>query len=253
MKNNSIKRYFQLFALLMVVWFSSVGCITKQIWTDQTILPSYHRTGERDNILSFYTDQKEKLVCIGERYHYIFDKDTQDLIALLQNKDHPKIEKKNLQISLTSEYNDSKEIEAKIYLNFTKDSLTAQQIAWLQREKFEPRRVIIPPIYHNERNITRVIYQPQHAQERPQESYQKEFKIAGTRYLASNEINQELIKLEEPIEVYLHPRKPLHRHTLTKIALTPLTLTADVIGGAVLLVGAVIMSPVWLYQAVTKD
>ncbi len=78
-----MKKTFLLITIITITIFSSIGCITKQVWRNNTKSHPYKET-----IMAFYANPKSsELAFIGEKYHYIFQEKTEAFTKLLNNKE----------------------------------------------------------------------------------------------------------------------------------------------------------------------
>ena len=205
--------------------FLSFGCMTKQVWSDRKIIPNYGHS-YKEKIVSFYINtNEEKLVFIGEKYHYIFDKNTQAFIHFLQSSKILNLSPENLKIHARVNSSNIENIGASIMVEFERSKLNKEQRLLLGLHFFERY---------------------------PNTPYYKNYHINGKRYIANNEINKQVFQLEKAIELEISAPEEIDRSVLKKIAMTPLTLTADALGGLILVGAGIVMSPIWLYQAVTK-
>ena len=240
MKN--IKIWFQLFLLITMIGFSSMGCVTKQMWDKKKADYSYG--SYNDTIISFYINkQSSQIAFMGEKYHYILDNQNQDFIQLIEAKNFLNLKQNNLKIiSRTSKNNPT--IHTNIYVNFKKDSLNSREISWLKNHHF--RTIFLPPVVvARERAREQNIKYPNRVDYRTLEpkiaSYRKEFQLEGKRYLANAQVNSKLQKLNQPLRLKIdeitkekEPSKLGEALKVPfKIIATPFTLVAD----AVLLIG----------------
>ena len=218
MKNY--KKWFWTSVLLMIGWFSSFGCVTKAVWEDGYISSPYHEL-----ILSFYTNKKSKNIAfIGKEFHYIFDKQTDEFIKLLNSKDLLNLQQENLQINSSAGRPIASDVYANILVNFNINKLTTPQKSWLIAHNYNEH--FIP----NKREEIKV--------------YSKYYQIKGKRFLANSKVNAKVKKLKRAIPLTIMAYKKEKGNLAKKIALTPLSITADAVGGAVLLVGAMIYIPI---------
>jgi len=203
MKNY--KRWFQLFTLVTVLWFSSMGCVTKDLWRSGNSKP-YDET-----IISFYSHpQKNEIIFIGQKYHYIFTQGTAELNEILKAREFLGLNQKNLNITAQTNKNDGSRIQTFIRINFNTNQLNKEELTWLKSHNFL-RQVANVPI------IT------------------KAFSLEGKRYKANSQVNSHAIKLQLPIRIQIYEHS---NNTLYKILMTPLTVTAD---AGLALAGAIIL------------
>jgi len=203
MKNY--KHWFQLFTLITVIWFSSMGCVTKDLWRSTNSKP-YDET-----IISFYSQaQKNEIIFIGQKYHYIFNQGTSELNKVLKVRELLGLNQKNLSINTYTDADDSSIIHTDIKIHFEEQSLNKQQYLWLTSHRFLHPAPRVPVIT-------------------------KSFSLTGKRYKANTKVNNHAIKLQLPIKLQVYEHS---NNTLYKILMTPLTVTAD---AGLALAGAIIL------------
>ena len=240
MKN--IKVWFTGFVLITMVWFSSMGCVTKQVWTDKTRAEPY-----QERIISFYANQeKEEVLFIGEKYHYIFNKGTKEFMPLLSAKELLNLSDKNINVYASLGHQDNRKANAHVMIHMKKSVLNNQQISWLEKHNFSliqaDSNYGTMHVYHPNEQIINV------------DIYTKEYRLKGTRYIANKEVNQQVVKLKNPLEIeVIEFYKVDEKSTLYKVAMTPLSVTADagliVIGAG----AAIVYAPFALtYMAIDK-
>jgi len=250
---NEKRYYFQAFAVIVVIWFSSLGCVTKQVWEDRV-----HGKPYPELILSFYANkEKKEILFIGEKYHYIFNKNTENFIDLLQAKDLLKLTQKNLSFYAMTGRDDPRVMQSDIHVQFKKSDLNSEQREWLEAHHFREQEIPLlpppPPIPKDLNETERRVSYPYTRQDiNLTDFYMTNYNIGGSRYLATPEVNSKILKLKEPIPVDIMEFEIEKKNILYKIAMTPLTVTADAV---LIVVGAgavVIMSPVILYQVIKQ-
>jgi hypothetical protein len=220
---KSYRRWFQLFVLVTIVWFSSMGCVTKAVWKDKRISTQYS-----ESIIAFYSNFKSKEVAfIGEKYHYVFNQKTSDFMQLLEEKERLNLQQENLQINASVGIKDENVIQTDIMVHFDVEKLNEVQKKWLLSHKYHYLKSHSLP--SSEKKTPRFI---------------KYYTILGERYLIKKEVNEKASKLKRAIPLQIIEYKREKGNVIKKIALTPLSITADAVGGAVLLVGAMIFVPV---------
>ena len=217
---KSYKKWFWALILATMVWFSSFGCVTKIVWEDGYVSSPYHEL-----ILSFYANQKSgNIVFIGKKFHYIFDKQTAEFIQLLNSKDLLNLQEGNLQIDSSAGRPTASDVSANIVAKFHIKNLTTPQKSWLIAHNYYEQFI---PFKGEEIKI-----------------YTKYYHIKGKRYLANTKVNEEAKRLKRVIPLTVMAYTKEKGNLAKKIALTPLSITADAVGGAVLLVGAMIYIPI---------
>ncbi len=227
MKN--LKIYFQLFIVSTVIWFSSMGCVTKQVWTDKMKVRQYD-----ERIISFYSNmEKNEVVFIGQKYHYILNQNTEDFMHLLKARKLLNLSAQNLQVRTTVSRADKREIGAYLKVYFKQEAVTPEQEEWLKKNHY---RLMQHDGYFNENKI----YNPNEAYV-VSYYYIKDYNIHGTRYVANSEVNQKVVMLKKPMDIKVEEYyKSDEKSTLYKVAMTPLSVTADA-GLIVVGVGAAII------------
>lgn len=216
-----MKKIFLLITVVAITLFSTVGCMTKQVWREQTKPHPYNET-----IMAFYANPKSsELAFIGEQYHYIFKENTKFFTDLLHNKKFLNLKQSHLRIHAFVDREDNRAIHALIDVHYPLKGANSQQLAWLKNHHFTQTE---------------------------QGYYLQHYSIKGTRYVASKEINKKALKLRSPIHLQIEDYTIEGKSTFYKIAMTPISLTGDAIGGILMLGAVVVMSPVWLYEQITQ-
>ena len=229
-----MKKIFLIIMVIVVGVFLSFGCVTKQVWTDKRKNFPYAET-----IISFYSNaEKKEVLFIGEKYHYIFNKQTKQFIELLKRKEFLKLTDRELNIYASIAPRDSREISAQIEIQFKENELNKAQKEWLLNKADGDGRIDSSPI-----NYFDAIYSVN-------------YNIRGTRYRAKSEVNAQVVKLQKPIPLTISEYKLEKKSTLYKVAMTPLSVTAD---AALVVVGvgaAIVYAPFalghWAIESVTK-
>ena len=219
-----MKKFFISFVGVAVLLFSSFGCATRYVW-DVDNKYKY----EKDKIIAFYIDENStKLMLVGEKYHYIFEKNCKgpaviheesyfgedyeekcskqgfDTFAkIITNRKFLNLKIGNIKINTFETIRDKPNfIYANFSILFDKKKLSQQQYAWLSKN----------------------------ARAYELKKYQYENMILfGKRYLASKEANDKLIKLEKPIDINIAITYTDEMHLLNKLALTPLAVVGDIV------------------------
>ena len=217
--------------------FLSMGCITKQVWTDRVGAEPY-----QERIISFYNSEKDgKIVFIGEKYHYIFDKGTKDFLAFLEAKKRLKLKEESKGIRATLPQVDKQNIRVVLSFEFKKNTLTKEQEKWIVKDK----NVAFIGGGGVDGNKTDIY------------GYVLNYNLLGKRYKATTQINSKVVKLKNPINIEVVEFKVKDKKsTLYKVAMTPLAVTAD---AGLIIVGtgvAIVLSPFALgylaYDAITN-
>jgi len=240
MKNY--RGWFQAFLLLTVVWFSSFGCVTKQVWSDKREVKPYI-----DTIISFYSNvEQQEILFLGEKYHYIFSENTVAFMELLKAKSFLKLSDENIKVYATINRGDNRKVEANIMLYFKESGRTSAQMSWLTKHGF------------NARNVDRYFGKEHRylANEKVEMMtvYTRDYSIRGRRYIAEEKVNAEVVRLKKPmqieiVEFYRSDKKS----RLYKVAMTPLSVTAD---AGLIIVGvgaAIIYAPFALTYAAYEE
>ena len=243
---KKIKFRFQFFLLVTIVLFSSMGCVTQQMWDQKRADYSYG--SYNDTIISFYINkQSSQIAFMGEKYHYILNNQNQDFIQVMESKNFLNLKESNLEITSRTFKNDPT-VHTSMHIRFKRESVNSRQVAWLKKHQF--RTMMVAPIVleremAREQNIrypNRV--DPKSIKPRI-DSYVKEFQLEGKRYLANAKVNKKLQKLNQPLQLKIEevtkenePSKLGEALKVPfKIVATPFTLVAD----GVLLLGFVFM------------
>jgi len=225
-----VKKIFLLIIIIAIGIFSSMGCITKQMWRDQTVSNPYNET-----IMAFYTNPKSsELAFIGEQYHYIFNNKTEAFSILLNNKKFLNLKQSHLKVNAFIDRTDNRIVHTSIYVRYPIKGSNSQQMTWLEKHGFFKHDF---PHSQSEKKI---------------ENYSKHYALQGIRYLSNKEVNQKALKLRTPIKITIDDYKTKEKSTLYKIAMTPISLTGDALGGVLMLGAVVVMSPIWLYERITQ-
>jgi hypothetical protein len=220
------KNWFWISTFLLLVCFSSIGCVTKAVWEDKHTSTPYNEI-----ILAFYTDAKtNNIAFIGEKFHYIFDKQTKEFIELLKDKDFLNLKKENLRINASVSQSD---IQTDISVTFDLDKINKKQNLWLTSHNY--REVMIPPPPNSQIGV---------------KVYMKHYHINGKRYLVDSKVNAVAYRLKRAIGIRIMEHKVEKGNLAKKIALTPLSVTADAVGSAIVLAGAVVLLPVGLLASI---
>lgn len=243
MKN--IKIWFGLFALVTMVWFSSIGCVsrkpfemTQEVW-DET--QNSTNTSYQEKIISLYNNKNgNQIAFLGEKFHYIFTENTQEFSELLKQRAFLNLFKRNFDIGAELDSKDNRLITARINLYIPNKNLNREQRRWLANHKFIPIDSIQPldPYVDpyttpSPRNIKGVFYK-------------KSFMIKGTRYLSKNEVNQRASKLKEPIVLTITGYKYKDKSSLYQIAQTPISLVGDIAADTLVIGANILLSPLYL-------
>jgi len=221
-----MKKLFLATLAVTIVIFSSIGCMarapletTQEVWsnTQDSVNTSY-----TDTIVSFYSDKKgEKLVFLGEKYHYLFNQNAKEFSELLKAKEFLNLQQKNFQVEASLDSNDNRKVNLNMSAILPLSELNQQQKEWLAQHNFSLRsnRVYVgqepDPLY-----ASRPVY-------RDQTVYLKSFFMKGTRYIANAEINKKSIKLKQARRLNVTGYKYQDKSLLKKIAMTPLALVGD--------------------------
>jgi len=210
-----VKKIFITVLLVGLAIFLSMGCITKQVWTDKVRGVPY-----QERILSFYNNKDEgKIIFIGEKYHYIFDKGTKEFTTFLEAKKGLKLKENHLGIYATTNRRDREKVEVSLNFEFKKNNLTQEQQSWLEGHN---ARFIRRPKIIKDRPV---IYRPEQMEI---DGYVLNYHLLGKRYQATAEVNNHVVKLKNPINIEVVEFKVTDKKsTLYKVAMTPLSVTAD--------------------------
>jgi len=229
-----MKKLLILISALSIAIFLSFGCVTKNVWKELDRPFPYNET-----IISFYSNvDKEEVLFIGEKYHYIFNEHTKDFIALLKQKEFLQLIDRKLSIDAHLYPRDNGKISVHIEIEFKKNELNKAQKEWFLMYAENNGREYSRPIYDTEK------------------IYQVYFNIKGTRYHAKAEVNNHVVKLQKPIPLSIVEYKKEKKSMLYKVAMTPLSVTADagliVVGVGAAIVYAPFALGYWAIESVTK-
>ena len=229
-----MKKIFIAITLLSMVIFLSLGCVTKQVWKEKHKPFPYSET-----IISFYSNvEKEEVLFIGEKYHYIFNKNTQDFIRILKQKQFLNLIDRKLNVDANLYPLDNGKVSAHIEIEFKKNELNQAQKDWFLKYA-----------ENNGGRYSRLIQDNE-------DIYNVLFNIKGTRYQAKAEVNAQVVKLQNPIPLSIVDYKVEKKSTLYKVAMTPLSVTADatlvVVGVGAAIVYAPFALGYWAIESITK-
>jgi len=230
MKNY--KRWFQGFILVTVVWFSSFGCMTKDLWSGGSVHGSYN-----DEVISFYlSPKKSTVIFMSDKYHYIFNQNTDKFIEVLKNRDFLNLQQENLIIQPTVFFDRKNRTYVNIHISFNEKTITEEQRVFLINHGFT-------------RGYDMSELQAQIGQKVPTTSntilYMNNYNIEGTRYLANRDVNNRAYKLKQPIFLKFDTYKKEGVITAEKVLMTPLALAGD---AGLILAGAIVLPIVWLFK-----
>ncbi len=246
MKN--IKVWFSGFTLVTMVCFSSIGCVTREpfemtqeVW-DET--QNSTNTSYQEKIISLYNNKDgNQIAFLGEKYHYIFSKNTQEFSELLKQRAFLNLFKRNFDISAELDPSDNRLITAHINLYIPNKNLNKEQRRWLANHKFIPIDSVQPldpyvdPYSRpSPRNIRSVFYK-------------KSFTIKGTRYITKSDVNQRTTKLKEPIILTILGQAYKDKNRLYQIAQTPISLVGDIAADTLVIGANILLSPLYLLVA----
>ena len=230
---KSYKYLFQLFVVVTVIWFSSMGCITRDLWGSRgSTHGSYN-----DEIISFYlSPQKNTVVFISDDYHYIFEENTEAFISFLQERDALNLQKENLTIQPTLHLSQNNQTYVNIDVAFNGDMITVAQKRILEQHGFT--KGYMPPHIGGDTRQSRIKF-PNILH------YMKNYTIEGRRYLANSKVNTVAHRLKQPIFLKFHTYKDKGNVTAEKVLMTPLVVAAD---AGLILAGAIVVPLVWLFK-----
>ena len=167
-------------------------------------------------------------------------------MPLLSAKELLNLSDKNINVYASLGHQDNRKANAHVMIHMKKSELNNQQISWLEKHNFSliqaDSNYGTMHVYHPNEQIINV------------DIYTKEYRLKGTRYIANKEVNQQVVKLKNPLEIeVIEFYKVDEKSTLYKVAMTPLSVTADagliVIGAG----AAIVYAPFALtYMAIDK-
>jgi len=230
-----MKKLFLSITALAIVIFLSLGCVTKQVWKDKVRAEPYN-----ERIISFYNNrEEEKIIFIGEKYHYIFDKGTNAFSKFLEAKKLLKLKENHLYINANTDREDKQQMYATLSFGFKKENLNQEQKDWL--EKYNGFYVNTTPMQHTPYYSTVAL--PIQADTHP---YMVSYQLSGKRYQSNSQVNNQVVKLDKPIDIEVVEFNITDKKsTLYKIAMTPLSVTAD---AGLAIAGAVILPIMWIVK-----
>ncbi len=206
----------QLVMMIIVALLLS-GCMTAMLWEDNGS-SGMTTTSYEDTIESFMVTQDGgKIVFASQKYHYILDSDPA-LVFLLTHKD---------ELPVRYAFNQG---TYGIHNGYTTATFNAS-LSLLD---------INPQIIHAFNDHHYGVFQGN--------QLLFSFNLHGTRYQSDPKINDKMTHLHTPITLHFgestSPSDAEQRvKTLTKVALTPLTLAAD---GAIIILGVILESGLWI-------
>ena len=242
---RNIKVWFQLFAVSAVVWFSSMGCVsrgpfemTKEVWDNEQ---NSINTTYQEKIVSLYNNKNgNQIVFLGEQYHYIFTQNTQEFSQLLKQRAFLNLFKSNFDVRAELDSRDNRLITAYINLYIPNKKISTEQRRWLANNKFVPVDSIYQPSPYPDpyatpapRAVNGVVYK-------------KSFQIKGTRYLAKSDVNKHATKLKEPLTLTISGQAYQDKSRLYQIATTPITFMGDLAADTLVIGANVLLSPLYL-------
>jgi len=237
-----MKKLFLATLAVSIVVFSSLGCMqrapfetTQEVWNDSK---DSVNTSYTDVIVAFYSDKKgEKLVFLGEKYHYLFDQGATGFSELLKAKKFLHLQQKNFQVEASLDPKDNRKVNLHVSAILPLSELNEKQKAWLAQHNFALRnnRLYVgqepDPLY-----VSRPVY-------RNQTVYLKRFSMNGTRYIANAEINKKSIKLTQARRLNVIGYKYQDKSMIKKIVMTPLALVGDAASDIVVVGVNILLSP----------
>jgi len=186
MKN--IKLWFQAFVIVSVAWFSTMGCATRRTWQGPSgeTNPSY-----KDNVTSiYYKPSSNEIVIASEKYHYIFSKQSSEIIELFKHGKFLDLKQSNFIVYDTMLGKRGTDfITAKIQIRFPPHSLDFKQQDYLLKQDFTVLKK------SSTKNSS--------TSNRNTAMYMHNYTISGKRYLANPKINKNLLKLKYTMDLYV--------------------------------------------------
>ena len=234
-----MKKIFVIITFIGILVFSSLGCVTKQMWDKKRA--GHSNIPYTDTIISFYINKSSsKIEFIGEKYHYILRDYRQEFSQLMEAKDFLNLSQRNLEIN-TRTFEKRPQLYTHIRIKFDKSLVNKKQISWLKNHNFRP--LLLPPKAPKEGEPIDVNYHPT---EDKILAYTREFNLEGKRYYANSKVNNKLPKLNKPLTLQIDEsvkdKEPTALEEAAKVPLkilaTPFTLAAD----AVMLLGFTFVS-----------
>lgn len=193
--------------LILSIMLLFIGCEQKKfitsLWEQEKQVP-YDET-----IISFMINPENKsLIFIGQKYHYIFNPN-EKFSYLYDNK--------NENITFDSTNGTYETRDDKVLANFSAylytKNLNQEIIDWALKNGGE---------YTN----------------KTKEKIKVRISLNGTRYLANEEVNKVAEKLSTELKIKINDIVPNDLSTASKIALTPLALSGDIVMAPIIVFGA---------------
>jgi len=237
-----MKKLFLATLAVTIFIFSSIGCMerpplemTQEVWNDEQ---DSVNTSYTDVIVAFYSDKTgERLVFLGEKYHYVFDQGAKEFSELLKVKKFLNLQQKNFQVAASLDSEDNRKIDLHISALLPLSELNQQQKKWLTQHNFSLRS---NRIYVGQEPDPRYASRPVY---KDQTVYLNSFFMKGTRYIADAEINKKSIKLTQARRLNVTGYKYQDKSLLKKIAMTPLALVGDAALDIVVVGVNILLSP----------
>jgi len=152
----------------MLLFLIFMGCGLKNSWG----VPSY-----KDSIKALYVSNQE-LALIGEKNHYLFNKNTKKILDVLKAKKMLGLKSSHLEF-YTQLINNPSEVSSRVTIQFKKKDLNTQQITWLKKHEFNET---VPK-----------------DSSKAEGYYWLMLTLKGTRYEADSQVNRGVLALKKPI------------------------------------------------------
>lgn len=203
-----MKKTFWITLVIAAVSFMSMGCMTSQLWEDKITYTPYSET-----IDAFLLNpQSDQSIFLGEKYHYIFDADSQ-FGYLLKHRENPAVTFNVSQGAHFQAENDT----VSAYFNVTINSKNIDQelSEWVKEN-------------HIVLNAKTGLYSVA-------------IRLKGKRYFPDRYVNQRAQQLSKEIYITVNEVKKEGSPVVVKILGTPIAVAAD---GVMFVVGMAVFIPV---------
>lgn len=210
-----MQKTFLVILSIAVISFMSMGCMTASVWEDPSKISNTYN--ERINAFMM-NPQNDSVIFLGEKYHYIFEKNEQ-LSFLLKHRNNE---------ALTFSIKNGS-------YNVVGSNVTA---------KFH--------IYINQNTADKNLLDWWYANKKGTDVVGTEISLYGTRYIANEIVNFSAENFSQKIDIKVITRLPSKSNTASKILITPLAVAAD---GAIIIVAVgatIVLMPILIVVQAVK-
>ena len=184
-----------LIGIVGTIIFNLTGCGLKK---------SFGVNAYSEKVMALYfNDKDEKIVFIGKKNHYLFNKETKKLTQVLRASKLLKLQDHHLDF-YTELNKNPVDIKSRVSINFYKDTLTQKQISWVTSHNFQE---LIPK---------------EHSQARG--SYSLVINMEGRRYQSDKDINHKVEKIDPILNLNI---LTYEIQNLSKVSKTPMKIEGD--------------------------